>query len=550
MQRFGPSRLILLPRLHVCGISLASSRSIPRTLGVRRCALSVPVRSASTSVDGIYDVPVGGNGYISLSVVQPKPANLVSANVIINLPQGPLFHGQNVKDQTQNNGPETISSSDGSGDAISARTLADITSSTVVTINYRLGKMPFDENQLPLHARLQIHRGEKEPESLYYHYPTPVHDTLTGFDWVLENLQPARLGIIGTHIGGSLALMLALTEPRSVHAVAALEPVCDWTSLDEYCTSSSIPVSRRRKRHVPKDLVPLLEARERFFANLERYFDSFASPILFLRSPGKDTPKVFPRYQTGPEYPVPVRVVGQEDPEEELEIWDPYVLHDEIRSPKDRAPDFGSLLEDQPPARRRKALSRWPPYGLDYGAGGPPERYSRQPIERLDVTLPWVRIFTFTEQQSKESTSTSTNDLPTPPPTPSEESERQDVFEYKEPVKRRRTRNDTVLSHQATEMVDVMRRACFFGRERGFGEERVTLSHISVPSSDPSAPGVLSSSHANSEYGSKEATTLAGGWLTETFDLDIKTDSNSDSDSDSVADADRGVDNVDTDTHR
>ncbi|KAL5048066.1 hypothetical protein BDW71DRAFT_178761 [Aspergillus fruticulosus] len=526
MQCFRSSILVSLPPSCICGVSTAISRSIPRRPDLHHRPLFGSVRSASTSIDGVYDVPVGGNGSVSLSVVQPKLADRATANVIIDLPRGPLTQALHVAGKPQSNGSETIPSRRPLDDTVSARALADITSSTVVTINYRLGEMPFDENQVPLHSRLQIQRGEAEPQPLYYHYPTPVHDTLAGLDWVLENLQPTRLGVVGTHIGGSLALMLALTEPHSIHAVAALEPVCDWTALDEYCASSNTPVNRRR-RHGPKDLVPLLEARERFFANHEQYFDSFASPILFLRSPGKDTPKAFPRYRTGSEYPVPVRVVEEDDPGEELDLWDPYKLYDEIGSSNSKSPTPQSKGgEDGPPARRRKALSRWPPYGLDYGNSGPPGRHSRQPIKRLDVTLPWVRIFAFAEQGSKASTSTSTNHPPTPI---SQVSEVESAPERKAPTKRRRTRNDTVLSHQATEMVDVMRRACFFGREKGLGEKRVTLSSIDVTSSGISTSGAAACSHVQPESVTKAITTLTGGWLAETLDSDVERKPNPDS---------------------
>jgi hypothetical protein len=36
----------------------------------------------------------------------------------------------------------------------------------------------------------------------------------------------------------------------------------------------------------------------------------------------------------------------------------------------------------------------------------------------------------------------------------------------------------TVLARQAEEMVSVMRRACFWGREKGFGERRVVFSRV------------------------------------------------------------------------
>ncbi|KAL4761577.1 uncharacterized protein BDW70DRAFT_44317 [Aspergillus foveolatus] len=529
MRCFGSSVLVSLPRLRVCGVSGSRSRNILHSLGLHHRPLFKSARSASTSIDGVYDVPVGGNGFVHLSVVQPKTADRATANVIINLPRGPLLHAVRVTDKPQSNGSETGPSRRRPDDAVSDQALADKTSSTVVTINYRLGEMPFDENQVPLHSRLQIQRGEAEPQPLYYRYPTPVHDTLAGLDWVLENLQPMRLGVVGTHIGGSLALMLALTEPRSIHAVAALEPVCDWTALDEYCTSSTSSATSRRRRHAPMDLVPLLEARERFFASHERYFDSFASPILFLRSPGKDTPKVFPRYRTGPEYPVPVRVVGDDDPEEELDLWDPYELYDEIDLSNSKSSTLNSSgQEAHPPARRRKALSRWPPYGLDYGNSGPPERYSRQPIKRLDVTLPWVRIFTFADHQSKESTSSSATVLPKASTPTSQVSEVDGTQGQKAPTRRRRTRNDTVLSHQATEMVDVMRRACFIGKESGFAEKRVTLSSIGVSGSDTSTSGAATSASEQPEYLSEAIIMRTGSWLAETLDLDVKNNSKAD----------------------
>ncbi|KAL4915206.1 hypothetical protein BDW62DRAFT_203810 [Aspergillus aurantiobrunneus] len=435
---------------------------------------------------------------MQFDVVQPKLANPAPANVIIELPKGPLFRDlvePGNDPSSQNTVSENILACRNTDDAVSARALADMTSSTVVTIDYRLGELPFDEKQIPIQSRVG---KNTHPQSLYYRYPTPVHDTLAGFDWVQENLQPKRLGVMGTHIGGSLALMLALTEPRSVHAVAALEPICDWTSLDEYCTTPGI--SSPRRKHAPTDLVPLLEARERFFATHMQYFDSFASPILFLRSAGKNVPKVFPKYLTGPEHPIPVLV--SQEPEESHELWDTYIPED----PRYNDPEAVNIEESEPDSndednrsiRRRKALSRWPPYGLDYGTSGPPSRYSRQPIERVEVTLPWVRLFTHaSSKQSKNDPAISTS-----------EERRANELEHNTPPKRKRHENNTVLSHQATEMVDVMRRACFWGRESGFGNSRVTLSSVPVPSaSETPIRGSISG----------EITVRAGEWLAESL---------------------------------
>lgn len=471
-------------------------------------------------------------------MVQPKFLNSAPGNVIIHLPPGPLFQGlsktgNHSPEKAINDGSSSSSIFHASEDQVSASDLANTASSTVVTINYRLGEKPFDEEQIPLASRLKIQRGEDKPQNLYYQFPTPVHDTLAGFDWILQTLQPKRLGAVGSHIGGSLALMLALTEPRSVHAVAAADPVCDWTSLDEYCRASSASIPKRKQ--APKDLIPLLEARERFFTTQEKYFDSFASPVLFLRSAGKDTPKVFPKYLTGPEHPVPVLI--SKEPAGLQESQDAYApddtFHDEIGTFSDVDSGYGSNDEsdDSPAPRRRKALSRWPPYGLDYGNAGPPERYSRQPIERLEVTLPWVRVFSTTHERLQDRENTAD------PSPPLQESESEtDHTDRRAPTKRKRNQNHTVLTHQAAEMVDVMRRACFFGREKGFSEERVTLSSLPafVPSaeSDSRMSGGSSGSDIRSgiEPGFRTVTSYTGEWLAETFTYDEGIDSGLDSD--------------------
>jgi fermentation-respiration switch protein FrsA (DUF1100 family) len=384
-------------------------------------------------------------------------------NVILFLPPGPLFPfrkpGKAVENGGAENGEDAATSLNrvGPEDLPAQHVLASSTYSTVVTVNYRLGTA----SSMDMPTPEKSHDESGEQTIPFYKYPTPTHDTLAGFDWVLQNLQPAQLSVLGTHIGGSLALMLALTESKSLHAVGALEPVCDWVELDEYCTIPSengresdharTPRKSRGTRSIaPPDLVPLLQARESFFQTPERYFDAFASPILFLRSAGSFVPRKFPEYLTGPEYPIPVLKIPAED-DNTFDYWDIYtpLYLDEVAPISDSDSD-SDLLTD--PAdmhkgvRRRKSLSRWPPFGLDYGRDG--HSSPGKGVEVSEMILPWVRVFTREDAEELPSVSHG----------------------------RRRSRPRRVLELQAGEMVSVMQRACFWGRESGFANERVTLA--------------------------------------------------------------------------
>ena len=396
--------------------------------------------------------------------------------MIVYLPPGPLFSSDKLGNNNANcdaHNEEVLDRSLSSHEGLSAQhNLASTTGSIVVTINYRLGAVePIndesgDESAIELKPEQEGGaNGAQQAEivgeqPLFYRYPTPIHDTLAGFDWVLENLDPAQLSVLGKHIGGSLSVMLSLTESKSLHAVAALEPVCDWVELDEYCTISTeddnqnIHTPARRKAKAakwvaPPDLVPLLKAREKFFHSPERYFDSFASPILLLRSAGTHVPQRFPEYLTGPEYPIPVRqkslLEEHETAEKQTDFWDIYSPTPDMD--QDALPDSADIRKGM---RRRKSLSRWPPFGLEYGLD--PMYPSRKGVGRLEMALPWVRVFT-------RETADELPDIP------------HDRPRYARQFPPRR-----VLEWQAHEMVSVMRRACFWGRETGFAEERVTLA--------------------------------------------------------------------------
>lgn len=153
----------------------------------------------------------------------------------------------------------------------------------------------------------------------------PIHDVLAGYDWVRTHLiKPAfnpvadpsaktpRIGVCGELIGGSLALMLALTECRpekqGISAAAVGNPITDWTALfpPEPSPASSKELAARSKgpRFSPAAtasseealaLTPLslLDQRDKIFTKPEHYHDPFASPLLLFSTPSTILPSVY-----------------------------------------------------------------------------------------------------------------------------------------------------------------------------------------------------------------------------------------------------------------
>lgn len=168
-------------------------------------------------------------------------------------------------------------------------------------------------------------------------FPGAIHDLLAGFDWIRHNLAPPRLSIYGSHIGGSLAAVLALTEPKNTHAIAISEPICDWVGLDEYQPFDPEALTKKTKKAQEAvaartaELEALLSARSKFFRTQADYFDPFASPTLMLRNAYKDCP---------PDQQMPW-------------FFGPY--------------DDDAPAPEQTPVKKRKALKQWPPWGVDDG---------------------------------------------------------------------------------------------------------------------------------------------------------------------------------------
>lgn len=207
--------------------------------------------------------------------------------IVLYLPPGPLLASRASNDHV-------------------ARLLASGSGATVVEINYRSG--------------------------IHHRYPTPVHDVLFGYDWVIKHLIPhravvrpgrsgshvARIGVFGELLGGSLATMLGLTECRAgiphIAAAAVNEPILDWVfpeadePQDDFASMIEDEVPAMAKRKASRRAIKtrpsflsngdcsaitsrgLLSTRKGLFRKEAHMLDPFASPILFFRSPGVVTP--------------------------------------------------------------------------------------------------------------------------------------------------------------------------------------------------------------------------------------------------------------------
>lgn len=139
-----------------------------------------------------------------------------------------------------------------------------------------------------------------------HRFPTPVHDVLTGYDWIIKNLLPkraisrpgrsehvGRLAVCGELIGGSLGLGLALSECRigepGIIAAAINNPIVDWTTIHD---RNWMPFKPTSKVHKYAGLAwdDLAGYRDALFRKPAHYFDPFASPIMFFRSAELEVP--------------------------------------------------------------------------------------------------------------------------------------------------------------------------------------------------------------------------------------------------------------------
>ncbi|SPJ73210.1 uncharacterized protein FTOL_02940 [Fusarium torulosum] len=142
-------------------------------------------------------------------------------------------------------------------------------------------------------------------------WPTPVHDTLFAYNWLVENLSPQGLKrraiyVYGSHIGASLAASLALTEskphrPFAVRGLVSYNGIYNWTMffpdhpanrmIDRFKRYRTTGIYAKPREgsymHYLQQNLPTL------FQSTADMFDVFASPSLLFHNPGLKVPSSY-----------------------------------------------------------------------------------------------------------------------------------------------------------------------------------------------------------------------------------------------------------------
>ncbi|EME49698.1 hypothetical protein DOTSEDRAFT_164304 [Dothistroma septosporum NZE10] len=229
-----------------------------RTDGLNACRRFSVARKLPAKCESVQ-IPCQSNGSISLDVYEPLQSPVsasITGSVLLYLPRRSV-------------------QGDLADDVSNISALQSAVNAHIVRINYRAGDKAY--------------------------FPTPVHDVIAGYDWVVSNLLPkraitrvgrsehvGRIAVCGELIGGGLATTLALTECRigepGIVAAAVNNPITDWVELDEITRNPTIADQEL-------ELETLLNHRDALFRKPEHFHDPFASPMLFFRSAGTEVPE-------------------------------------------------------------------------------------------------------------------------------------------------------------------------------------------------------------------------------------------------------------------
>ncbi|KAJ4423152.1 hypothetical protein N0V82_002146 [Gnomoniopsis sp. IMI 355080] len=154
------------------------------------------------------------------------------------------------------------------------------------------------------------------------HWPTPIHDILAGFDFLIRTLAPPPTGtnghsklqrrdvyVHGSFLGAGLAASLALTEahanePMAVRGLLALNGIYNWTTFlpDHPLNIARLRLQKefgldlaefQRRQDLNQDVCMMKTLIPRLFQQPANLFDPFASPVLFFHTAGLMVPPSF-----------------------------------------------------------------------------------------------------------------------------------------------------------------------------------------------------------------------------------------------------------------
>lgn len=175
------------------------------------------------------------------------------------------------------------------------------------SIHYRWSETLEDINVTPTPTKTH-ETGESNGDAPpWLHWPTPIHDTLFGYEWIINNLPPSNtqrrdIYVYGTFLGASLGAALALTESHAhqrmaVRGLLAFNGIYNWTTflpdhpVNKAKTQGILDTPQREVAgttfHFMKQQIPGL------FKSPTNLFDPFASPVLFFHTAGLLVPGSF-----------------------------------------------------------------------------------------------------------------------------------------------------------------------------------------------------------------------------------------------------------------
>jgi hypothetical protein len=157
-----------------------------------------------------------------------------------------------------------------------------------------------------------VEEEEEEPSDFTtpLHWPTPLHDLLFGYSWIIEHLAPSCGGrrdiyVHGAYLGATLAASLALTECHrherfAVRGLIAYNGIYNWTMfLPDHKINKPTGAGRKIAPSLPPaaaEGTPLHTLREEMpelFKGPSDLFDPFASPSLHFQTAGLLVPQSF-----------------------------------------------------------------------------------------------------------------------------------------------------------------------------------------------------------------------------------------------------------------